>query len=164
MRRKIKMSLDRPISRPLALSPHRKRDVRTQFGALPWRMHKDKLQFCLISTRRTGRWIVPKGWPMDGATPAEAAAIEALEEGGLEGRISERCLGIFTYVKELASEPNLPCVVAVFPLKVTKARKTWPEMSERKRRWVSPRKAAELVQEPDLARLFRDFALVKKAG
>ncbi|MEZ5723235.1 MAG: hypothetical protein R3D59_18035 [Paracoccaceae bacterium] len=46
--------------------------MRTQFGALPWRYADGKLRFCSLS-RDTGRWIIPKGWPMDGATPAEAA-------------------------------------------------------------------------------------------
>lgn len=150
------MDLSEPMVRPMNLASVGKRDVRTQFGALCWRVMNDKSQVLLVTTRRTKRWVVPKGWPMDGETPADAAASEAREEGGVEGRVSDQCLGIFTYLKEM-EEDDLPCVVAVFPLKVKRVLKEWPEMADRKRRWETPRKAARLVQEPELARLLLDF-------
>ncbi|MBJ3763458.1 NUDIX hydrolase [Maribius pontilimi] len=150
------MDLSEPVARPMKLLSGGKRDVRTQFGALCWRVRDGKLQILLVTTRRTKRWVVPKGWPVDGATPAEAAATEAFEEAGVTGRVSDYPLGIFTYTKELEGD-DLPCVVAVFPLRVKKVHKTWPEASERSRRWVSPRKAARLVHEPELARMLLHF-------
>lgn len=151
------MSLAKIRQRPLRLGGNGKNSVRTQFGALCWRLQKDKLQFALVSSRRTGRWIIPKGWPLDGATPAQAAACEAWEEAGLEGRVSDICLGIYSYTKVFDGAAQLPCVVAVFPMKVKAARRNWPERSDRKRKWVTPRKAAALVDAPELKRLLREF-------
>ncbi|WP_108483607.1 NUDIX hydrolase [Oceaniglobus ichthyenteri] len=140
----------------LDLKPDQKREVRTQFGALCWRRHNGEVQVLLITTRRTKRWIVPKGWPMGGETPAGAAAVEAFEEAGVEGKLYDTCLGMYAYTKEMEGD-DLPCVVAVFPLKVTKKHKDWPEAHERTRQWFSPKKAAQLVQEPELKRILRTF-------
>jgi len=70
---------------PLSLHGAAKGEVRTQFAALPFRVKEDKVQVLLITSRGTGRWIVPKGWPMEGKTPAESALQEAWEEAGVQG-------------------------------------------------------------------------------
>lgn len=151
------MDMSNFTSRPLRLTTGSKRDVRTQFGALCWREREGTLQFCLVTTRRTRRWVIPKGWPVHNATPAEAAAAEAVEEAGVTGRIEDVCVGIFTYIKELDGDGDLPCVVAVFPFKVEETLEVWPEKAERARRWVSALDAARLVHEPELARIILNF-------
>ncbi|WP_092694099.1 NUDIX hydrolase [Tranquillimonas rosea] len=148
--------MNRAAQQPLRVPSARKRDMRTQFGAICWRMKKGKLQVLLVTTRTTRRWTPPKGWPIDGLTPAGSAAREAYEEAGVSGSISETCLGIYSYTKELAGD-DLPCVVALFPLKVERKMSMWPEKPERRRRWMSPKKAASRVREPELARLLRNF-------
>ncbi len=140
---------------PMNLSPARKRDVRTQFGALCWRERKGEVQILLITSRRQKRWVTPKGWPMDGQTPAGAAEREAWEEAGVEGNIRSQCIGIFHYVKD--DEDDLPCIVAIFPLKVKRLVKDWPERDERRRRWFTPRDAAAAVNEPELSSILRNF-------
>ncbi len=142
---------------PMRLQSASKRDVRTQFGALCWRVRDGKVQILLITSRGTGRWIIPKGWPMDGATPSAAAATEAFEEAGVEGRISDVVLGVFSYQKNMPDEENMPCIAAVFPLEVKKTHEKWPEAKERRRKWFSQKKAAEMVSEPELAQLIRSF-------
>ena len=67
------MSIGKTKMRPLPIAASQKRDVRTQFGALCYRVHKDNVQVLLVTSRGTGRWILPKGWPMGGATPSDAA-------------------------------------------------------------------------------------------
>ncbi len=156
MRQRQRMSVGKIKQRPLKLGDD-KRSVRTQFGALCWRRHRDEVQVLMITSRRTKRWILPKGWPQDGATPAEAAATEAWEEAGVRGKIKPICLGIYSYTKELDGAPILPCVVAVFPIKVARLEKSWPEDKFRKRRWFSLKKAASLVKEPELAAILRKF-------
>lgn len=150
------MTMTKLHTRPLRVASARKRDVRTQFGAICWRVHKDKVQVLLVTSRRTRRWVPPKGWPMDGETPAGTAAIEAYEEAGVEGKVRDTCLGIFPYTKEMDGD-DLPCVVALFPLKVTTEHDDWPEKSERTRRWVTPKKASKLVKEPELAQILLHF-------
>ena len=151
------MSLTKIKQQALALSRYDKRDVRTQFGALCWRRQNGRVQVLLVTSKRSGRWIVPKGWPMDGETPAEAALQEAWEEAGAKGKVRPVCLGIFSYVKGLTKGESLPCVVALFPVKVSSLASNWPERSERKRKWFSLKKAAAIVQEPELANLLKKF-------
>lgn len=151
------MSVGKIKQLPLQLGDEDKRSVRTQFGALCWRKHRDEVQVLLITSRRSKRWILPKGWPQDGATPAEAALTEAWEEAGVRGKVKSICLGIFSYAKERADAPNLPCVVAVFPVKVARLEKAFPEAKDRNRKWFSLKKAASLVKEPELAAMLKKF-------
>ena len=151
------MNVSRVRQTPIRLGAEAKRGVRTQFGALCWRVRNDRLQIALVTSRRTKRWIIPKGWPSDGTTPAEAAAAEAWEEAGFEGRVGEVCLGIYSYTKALDDETLLPCVVAVFPLKVKEQRRKWPEKQERRRKWFSQKKAAALVESAELRRIILNF-------
>ena len=134
----------------------RKTDMRTQFAALPWRVSDGKPQILLITSRDSGRWIVPKGWPMQGATPAEAAASEAWEEAGVRGTVTPVCIGFYSYDKDMG-DGALPVAVAVFPVEVGKLAKRYPEMGDRRRRWFSRRKAAEKVAEPELRAIIEGF-------
>jgi len=138
-----------------------KRGVRTQFGALCWRKHRDEIQFLLVTSRRTGRWITPKGWPIDGEAPADAAQTEAFEEGGVKGKVGAFCIGIYSYIKDVDDNLSLPCVVALFPLKVKSLSDDYPEKGQRKRKWFSQKKASSLVDEPELKALIRHFDPVR---
>lgn len=142
---------------PISLQSGGKRDLRSQFAALCYMIKDGKLRILLTTSRRTKRWIVPKGWPMDAKTPGECAAQEAWEEAGVVGKVTEMCLGLYTYRKEIKGEEDLPCVAMVYPIEVKKLKKDFPEASERKRKWVSRKKAAQMVMEPELARIIRDF-------
>lgn len=143
--------------RPLSLSGARKGDVRTQFAALCYRLRRGKVQVLVITSRRSKRWIMPKGWPMDGKTPGAAAEREAWEEAGVRGKMSEACLGAYAYDKIKSGEDVVPCLAMLYPLKVKNLHNKYPERKERRRKWVSRKKAAKLVNAPDLARLILDF-------
>ena len=151
------MSVAKIKQKALQLSDHDKRGVRTQFGALCWRQQNDDVQVLLVTSKRSQRWILPKGWPVHDATPAEAALTEAWEEAGVVGKVKTACLGIFSYSKGLSDDSNLPCVVAVFPVKVKELEKDWPEKEHRKRKWCSLKQAANLVAEPELAAILKKF-------
>ncbi|WP_413720035.1 NUDIX hydrolase [Silicimonas sp. MF1-12-2] len=151
------MSLARMKQRPVRLVDGDKRAVRTQFGALCWRVKNDKVQVLLVTSRQRKRWILPKGWPVDGATPVEAAEREAWEEAGVTGKAKPVCVGVYSYVKDINSEDRLPCVVAVFPVKVKKQHADWPEKSERRRKWMSLKEAAKAVDEKELTAILSGF-------
>jgi 8-oxo-dGTP pyrophosphatase MutT (NUDIX family) len=153
----------KPKQLPLKLRRFRKTEVRTQFAALCYRVRKDKVQVCIITSRRTKRWILPKGWPMHKQTPAQAAATEAWEEAGLTGKAYDTCLGVYTYQKEKKKQ-TFPVVTLVYPMRVTNVHSDWPEAHERRRRWVSLKKAADKVSEPELKRIIASFtpAMVKR--
>ena len=82
---------------------------------------------------------------------------EAWEEAGVEGKASSACLGIFSYNKELGEGDLLPCVVAVFPVKVKKLVPVYPEAGDRRRKWFSLKKAAKKVDDPELGALLSGF-------
>lgn len=142
---------------PLNVSSGRKSDVRTQFAALCYRVVKDKVQVLVITSRGTGRWIVPKGWPIDGKTPSQSAALEAWEEAGVEGKVSTSPLGLYSYSKITEEAQDMPCVAVLYAIKVKALKKEYPEMGQRTRKWVSRKRAAKLVDEPELARILQDF-------
>jgi len=141
---------------PLKLRTGRKTDVRAQFAALCWRIKNDKVQICLITSRTHKRWIIPKGWPMHNQTPAHAAATEAFEEAGVSGDAIDFCLGVFSYSKS-HKVGNAPIVTMVYPLHVTHVHSKWPEKDQRRRKWMSPAKAAKKVSQPELKQIIGAF-------
>lgn len=151
------MSVQQANQQPVQLIDQGKRGVRTQFGALCWRRRGDEIEVLLVTSRRRKRWIVPKGWPADRMTPSRAAMTEAWEEAGAKGKVSTNCLGIYSYHKELDEKTSLPCIVAVFPMRVKKLHAIYPERPQRKRKWFSQKKAAKLVAEPELSELIARF-------
>lgn len=142
---------------PLSFGRAKKADVRTQFAALCYRVKNDKVQILLITSRGTGSWIIPKGWPVDGKTPGDSAALEAWEEAGVVGRVDQRPLGMFSYTKTVGDDAGLPVVAMVYALRVTSLSTEYPECHERRRKWVSRKKAAHAVSSPELSRILRDF-------
>ena len=142
---------------PIALEGYDKSEMRSQFAALCFRMRQDKPEILLVTTRGSGRWILPKGWPMPGKTPAEAALIEAWEDAGVKGKAYDRCLGVFSYAKSLHPSHEAPCLALVYPVKVKTLLAKFPESDQRKRKWMRPKRAAKAVAEPELAQLLRDF-------
>jgi 8-oxo-dGTP pyrophosphatase MutT (NUDIX family) len=131
--------------------------ARTQYAALCWRVGAGGVEVLLITSRDTGRWVIPKGWPMAGLAPEATAAQEAWEEAGVEGIVSPVCLGRFGYQKELSVTKRVPCAVAVFGLRVDRLAAKFPEAKARRREWFPRAEAAGLVQEPELARLIAEF-------
>jgi 8-oxo-dGTP pyrophosphatase MutT (NUDIX family) len=128
---------------------------RVQYAALPYRRRSDsKTEVMLVTSRGTGRWIIPKGWPMKRKTPHAAAAREALEEAGVVGQIGKKPIGSFSHEKLKAGQ-MVVCEVQVFPLEVTHQRKTWPEKGKREVQWFSSAQAAKTVREPVLSELIR---------
>lgn len=131
--------------------------AKVQYGALCWRHGSDGLEVLLITSRDTGRWVIPKGWPMSGLAPEDAAAQEAWEEAGVDGQINPRCIGRFGYQKCLSVTASVPCAVSVYGLKVATLAKSFPEVKERQRKWFPLKEAAGLVAEPDLSRIIEGF-------
>lgn len=153
----MQMIMNQIPQRPIALKPTQKSSVRTQFGALCYRIIDGKTQILLITSRASKRWIIPKGWPIAGMTPAQTAEREAFEEAGVTGRADPVCIGLYFYSKSVEGEAEVPVIAAVFPLKVKTMLDQFPEQTERRRKWFSVRKAAKKVQEPELAAIIASF-------
>jgi len=130
---------------------------------LPYRRHAvHTIEVLLVTSRATKRWIIPKGWPIKGLKPAEAAAREAFEEAGVRGRVG-RAIGDYVYDKYSESREEVaPCKVRVFPLVVTRQLKDWPEARERKARWHSLTDAAAAVGNEELRALILSLETLKR--
>jgi 8-oxo-dGTP pyrophosphatase MutT (NUDIX family) len=132
----------------------RKHDDAIQFAALPWRLTDDGVrQVMLLTSRETGRWVIPKGWPMKRLKPSKAAEREAFEEAGLVGHIAgKRPIGVYHYEKRLPAG-RLLCEVWVFLLRVDHQLDDWPEKAQRETQWFDTAEAARRVEEGALAEI-----------
>ena len=111
----------------------------------------------LVTSRETKRWVIPKGWPWPDYEDHAAAAEEAIEEAGVSGKIGTKPIGKFTYLKQL-EDGAVRVTVSVYPLEVEKVREKWLEKNERRRAWMSPAKAATLVNERALKTIIKIFS------
>ncbi len=131
--------------------------LERQFGAIPWRRTPEGIAFLLVTSRRTGRWIFPKGGRIALLSGAACAAQEAYEEGGVEGTVADRPVGSYHGVK-LRSGGESTIEVEMYPLEVELVLDDWPERGQRRRRWAATDEACILLSEPGLVALVRDFA------
>ncbi|MGB3243335.1 MAG: NUDIX hydrolase [Sulfitobacter sp.] len=128
-----------------------RRPKRVQVAALCYRETEDGKRVLLITSRDTGRWIVPKGWPIDGLDGAGAALQEAWEEAGVsKADIESDPVGFYEYAKGMGEGMTVPVTAQVYLTRVRNLSDEYPEADERKRAWFAPKEAANLVDEPDL--------------
>ncbi|MBR9650981.1 NUDIX hydrolase [Thalassovita aquimarina] len=138
-------------ARPVKAATSSDRPLAEQVAALCVRGKGKAKEVLLITSRGTGRWIIPKGWPMKDKSAPQAAQQEAWEEAGvLSGKISKDPIGSFRYVKKNDDGSTTPVCVQVYLLKVNRLKNGYPEAHQRERRWVSPATAAKLVREDEL--------------
>jgi len=134
-----------------------RRTKMVQYGALPIIVDDGRVRVLLITSRETRRWIIPKGWPHKKLSPSAVAALEAFEEAGLEGRVAEQPMAVFSYIKRLKSGKCVTCQVETYLFQVERELDEWPEKDQRERRWMSPDEAALLVSDDGLVAVLRDL-------
>ena len=130
--------------------------THAQVAALCYREGAEGMEILLITSSH-GRWLLPKGWPMDDRSDAKAAQQEAWEEAGVNGKVVSAPLGLYSYNKVQDDAPDFPCLAVVYAVKVKSLSKDFPEAGQRRLKWVGRKKAAKLVDEPELSRILRDF-------
>ena len=139
------------VLRPMFLRPK-----RVQVAALCYRQTETGKDILLITSRDTGRWIVPKGWPIKGLDGPGAALREAWEEAGVkEAEIIPEPVGQYEYIKGLDTGGSTPVLTQVYLTKVQQLDNEYPEAGERTRKWFTPEDAANMVQEPELQDMLR---------
>ena len=165
--KKTKATQGPPIAKPkgllqqLAANPDKlfTGSFREQCAALCFRYDgkHQELQILVLTSRVSGRWIIPKGWPMKKKKPHEAAETEAWEEAGVRGKIRKAPVGRYTYLKLLDNGDVAPTIVDVFQVQVTEQTDKYKEKGQRILAWVSPEEAARRVREIELKSLLVDF-------
>lgn len=121
-----------------------------QVAALPYTIIQDEIWICLITSRETGRWVLPKGWPKPEKQNHLMAKIEAEEEAGLIGSISQQCLAAYHYKKKLHIFAAITCRVEVYPFAVSAQNLRWPEDHQREILWTPLENAITLIEEDEL--------------
>ncbi|HZG08614.1 MAG TPA: NUDIX hydrolase [Allosphingosinicella sp.] len=125
-----------------------------QYGTLPLRRGPEgAVELLLVTSRDTGRWVVPRGNPIRGLAPHQSAAQEAWEEAGVRGAVSDQPLGRYRYKKRRKLGFSVRAQVQLFEMLVTEVLEDWPERHQRRRAWFAPVDAAAAVDEPELKAL-----------
>jgi len=123
-----------------------------QSGVIPYREKKGVLQVLLVTSRKKGKWIIPKGVVEPYMTARESAAQEAYEEAGVFGEVWSEPVGSFEMDKW-----DGVCSVAVYPMHVEKIYENWMESGFRKRRWMSPEKALDKCGNKEMKKMIKLF-------
>ena len=128
-----------------------------QHGALAFRIDESGLRILLVTSRDTGRWVIPKGNPLRFRSGGETAAEEAFEEAGVRGAVAASPIGCFRYRKRRRLAPDVTAEVSVYPLRVDELLDEWPEAHQRRRQWFGREEAAAAVAEEELKALILGF-------
>lgn len=137
-----------------------RRPPKQQYAALCYRLKKKQgeVEVLVLTSRDTGRWVIPKGWPMPAKKAHAVAEREAYEEAGAKGKAEKEPLGYYHYSKGLRTGLRIPVRVQVHALEVQEMAKNFPEKGSRQLEWVTPQEAARRVNEPELKALLAVLA------
>lgn len=131
--------------------------VEKQSAAIPYRWNAaQELEVLLVTSRRKGRWVLPKG-SVRGRLPHASAAREALEEAGAVGIVERNPVGVYLQRKSTKAGQAVEIAIPAYPLFVNALLSTWPEMALRERQWMHWQKAAEVVTDKGLPAVLRAF-------
>ena len=134
----------------------RQDEVLQQSGALAWLPGPAPRRFMIVTSRRTGRWVLPKGNIDPGMSPPEAAQQEALEEAGVIGQISTEPLGTYR-TRKIRPPLFWEVEVTLFPMEIDEVLDVWIEAEERERRFVTIDEARELLADIEIVALVEPF-------
>ena len=94
---------------------------------------------------------------MEGKSDPETALVETREEAGADGNVSDRPIGSYRYLKLFNDGQIISSRALVYPIEVKTMLKDWDERKQRTRRWMRPKKAADMAFEHDLKRFLAEL-------
>ena len=84
---------------------------------------------------------------------------EAWEEGGVSGAAANGDLiGSYSYDKVMPAGLAVPVGTLVYSVAVEQTATRYPEADQRRRKWMTPHAAANLVNEAELKAILRNMA------
>ena len=134
--------------------------IRFQSAVIPYRKKNKTLQIMLITSRGSGRWVLPKGNIEADMTPRQSAIVEAFEEAGINGRVPKSRFGEYVYQK-VDKKKKMSCRVEVFEMQVTTILTNWPEKFQRNRSWMTIEEAVDSINEKELKTMLKSFKTKK---
>lgn len=129
-----------------------------QSGAVCWRRGESGIEVLLVTSRRSGKWSLPKGWTLRGRPLHRTAEREAWEEAGVIGKVQNRLIGVVDAPKTYRLIGPIAWKLALYPLRVDELALDWPERNQRDRRWFALREAAGRVRPRVLGPLLAGFS------
>jgi 8-oxo-dGTP pyrophosphatase MutT (NUDIX family) len=134
------------------IDPIIRRPDGIQVAALVFKRTAKGIKVLIVTSRRSKRWIIPKGWPIKGKSLADTAGTEAWEEAGFTNPLAPPLeIGTFRYEKQLTSGVPIPITVHIFALETDELAKKFPEKGQRRRKWVTPKRAKALLKNDDIS-------------
>src|SRR5690606_25650458 len=124
-----------------------------QSATIPFRIHDGKVEVLLITTRKKGKWSIPKGNIERDLSAPGSAEKEALEEAGVRGEVGRVSLGCYRH-----GNSNKDPIVEVFLVRGDREQPTWREADARERRRVSLEETYGPVDEEGLTPRLDDAA------
>lgn len=129
-----------------------------QSAAIPYRIVDGaRVEVMLVTSRRRGRWVLPKGKVKQGMLPHRSAKQEAFEEAGVLGEIETVPVGSYRQRKVSADGKDIEVAVQAFAMRVTDEQRSWPEMRERKRSWMPLADAIQTIRDAEIRSLLATF-------
>jgi len=126
-----------------------KKQIVRQAGVIPYLEIDGQLMTVMVTARsRSSFWLFPKGHIEADLTPEQSAAAEAYEEAGIRGLIRKKAVGTYRY-----SKLGRIYRVKLFPFKVKKLLKKWPEAASRTRHIVTFDEAIIHLEDPAMQEL-----------
>lgn len=122
-------------------------------GLVPFVVDDGPLKVVLIQSKDGARWLVPKGRLDKGRGKREMARIEAWEEAGV---VATDRLG--SPVEVPWRQGGRVLTLRLYPGKVDRLARRYPERGARSRRVVGLKKARRLIGDPALARAVTELA------
>ncbi|HUO27311.1 MAG TPA: NUDIX domain-containing protein [Candidatus Aquilonibacter sp.] len=120
---------------------------RMQVAAVCYRIGAKGIEFLLVQTRRSGRWTFPKGGAEPGLTHAQAAALEAVEEAGVHGRMEQASFARYVRFRGDRRRNFRPAGLTTNAYLCEVLWLDSPEESGRNPTWFCPEKAKRRLME-----------------
>ena len=114
---------------------------RKEIGVIPFFKRNNTYRFIIVTTRKhQARWIFPKGQPESDRDDRSVAVNEAFEEAGIIGTIQGKSIK----VRYKSGRDTVVC--KLYPFKISKICREWPERKMRKRKFVKKKRASEKLE------------------